>query len=217
MALVDRTLFPFSQQYATAHESTIVETKPVEEVVAKINLTVDSQERPIDLKEESERRVCLVALENRVGTSGLVPWFRYKRGWVRFPANLKFKYLGLLIEMAMGCWPGWTFHTGIANIVQEPQEDTPNPHAMWTFVRAFRVASPLFDAPLGPLVSEDWVYESDRITFIFERVYVPAWLKNDSPMYFVASLLWKFVPDPTKDNHKTIRYDKIERILFPFY
>jgi hypothetical protein len=216
MALVDKTSFPFSHEHATSYERNISETKPVEEIVDKINLTVDSKERPIDLKDESDRCVCQVALEHRVGQGGTVPWFQTQRAWVRFPANIKFKYLGLLIEMAMGCWPGWTFHTGISNIVQEAAEDSSNPHAMWTFVRAVRVASPLFDAPLKPLTSEDWVFECDRITFTLQRIYVPSWLKNDPQMYYVASLLWKFVPDPEHDRHKTIRYDKIERILFPF-
>lgn len=166
------------------------------------------------MQKESNDRICLVSLANR--TQG-VPWFALQGRWLAFPANIKTKYLALLVELNLGCWPGWTFHPTTRSIISYHDSEIPqqSAHAVWTFVHLTRVASPLCHAKLGKLRGKDWVYECDRIQVTIERVHVPAWLSNDPEMYYVASILWKHIPLPTLDKKRFVKLGSVERILFP--
>ena len=89
-------------------------------------------------------------------------------------------------------------------------------HAIWTFVRARRVASCLAKAPLDALGENDWIYPGDRLVVSVSSLYVPSWLKHDADMYTLCSFVWKFVPDVSKDASKPLRDRLRERILLPF-
>jgi hypothetical protein len=142
MSQIDTSLFPFSNQYPVKYVESMTDASTQSNGSMPRLSTADSESMYVDIEKESDERVCLVSLANR--TRG-VPWFALTRRWLPFPANLKAKYLALLVELNLGCWPGWTYHPGKRTIACARDSDIPqqSSHAVWTFVHLVRAASPL--------------------------------------------------------------------------
>jgi hypothetical protein len=126
-----------------------------------------------DLAKDFAEGKCWVGIESRVGTLGTTLWCAPRQGWVPFLAEMRARYLAFLVELCMGCWPGWSYHTQM-HIIYECEDE--RPELRWSFCELARLASPVYGAHLGRLKAGDWVFSGDRIVVRARRVYVPAWL-----------------------------------------
>ncbi len=133
-------------------------------------------------------------------------------------AELRQKYLAFLIELALGCWPGWSYHVAMHTVLSDLDKDSAfhgSAHANWTFVVCHRIASPVARAPLAKLGPNDWVYTSDRIVVTIEPVYIPSWFSHDSDMYALCAMLHKYIPS-VDDEPRRPRKDKSrDHVLLP--
>lgn len=156
---------------------------------------------------------------NRVGELGHCFWLELCEGYLPFVAELRFKYLAFLIELSIGCWPGWSYHTTMHQIIVDPEtsNDKERAHANWTYVSATRLASPVAGAPLKRLEANDWIYTSDRIAVTINRLHVPAWFRFDADFYQLCSVLHKFVPSLDDEPKRPVRDTRIERMMLPFF
>jgi hypothetical protein len=170
----------------------------------------------VNLKDDYDNYRCWVAMENRAGSLGQAPWFDTAPCWVPFLADMRNKFFSFIVELYMGCWPGWSYHCS-SRIIFETDEERAKERTdlVWSFAKLTRIASPLFGARLGPLKGSDWIFSGDRLVVSMRRILVPAWLQHSSRLYACFSFLWKYVPNPSTEPRNAERDIVRQRELLP--
>lgn len=170
----------------------------------------------VNLKQDFDSFQCWVGMSQRVGTLGYTAWFAPRQGWVPFLAEMRFKFLAFLVELHMGCWTGWSYHTQLKRIYPVLDDSfRPRPELQWSFCKAQRIASPLSNAPLKELDQDDWIFSGDRIVITMQHLFVPAWLQHSPKFYDLCQQLWRYIPDVRTEPRQSTRDSLSKRDLIP--